>query len=56
MSGGDSRTRLNSYEGTLSGDRIQLRVFDDKGSPPVEFTLARSADSGTAVDAAKRSS
>ncbi len=54
VSGGDSRTRLNSYEGTLSGDQIQLRVFDDKGSPPVEFRLARSADDGTAVDAAKR--
>jgi len=54
VSGGDSRTRLNSYEGQLSGDEIHLRVFDDKGGPPVEFRLARSADGGTAVDAAQR--
>jgi len=54
VSGGDSRTRLNSYEGQLSGDEIHLRVFDDKGGPPVEFRLTRSADGGTAVDAAQR--
>ena len=54
VSGGNSRTRLISYEGRLSGDEIHLRVSDDKGSPPVEFTLTRSADGGTAVNAAKR--
>jgi len=54
VSGGDSRTRLNRYEGKLLGDEIQLRVFDDKGSPPVEFNLIRSADGGTAVDATQR--
>jgi len=54
VGGGDSRTRLNRYEGKLLGDEIQLRVFDDKGSPPVEFNLTRSADDGTAVDATKR--
>lgn len=52
---GDSRTRLNHYEGKLSGNEIRLRVFDDKGGPPVEFNLTRSVDGGgTDVDATKR--
>ena len=52
---GEPRTRLNHYEGKLSGNQIRLRVFDDKGGPPVEFDLTRIVDGGgTDVDAAKR--
>ncbi len=54
VAGGDSHSRLNRYEGKLLGDEIRLRVFDDKGSPPVEFNLIRSVDGGTAADATQR--
>ena len=40
---GASQVLWNRYEGKLVEKEIHLRVFDDKGSSPVEFTLTKRA-------------
>jgi hypothetical protein len=46
-----TRLRRNRYEGRLVGDVVQIKLFDDAGNPPLEFTLAksRSASGGSAA-------
>jgi hypothetical protein len=41
VSGGERRERKNYYWGRVSGDRIVMRMQDDRGSVPVEWTLTR---------------
>ena len=38
---GTTRTRWNRYEGKVGGAEIRLRIFDDKGNPPVEIALSK---------------
>jgi len=39
-----TQARVNRYEGKLVGNEIHLKLFDDTGSPPVEFTLVKSEE------------
>jgi hypothetical protein len=41
VSGGERRERKNHYWGKVSGDRIFIRMQDDRGSVPVEWALTR---------------
>jgi hypothetical protein len=38
---GVSKVRWNRYEGKIVGSEVLLKVYDDKGNPPVEFKLAK---------------
>ena len=46
-----TRLRRIRYEGRLVGDILQIKLFDDAGNPPLEFTLAKSgsASGGSAA-------
>jgi len=41
VSDGMTQTRWNRYEGKVGGAEIRLRIFDDKGNPPVEIALSK---------------
>ena len=41
VSGGERRDRKNYYWGKLAGEKIIIRMQDDRGSPPVEWALTR---------------
>ncbi len=43
VSGGERRERKNYYWGSLSGDKLVIRVQDDRGSPPVEWVLTKAS-------------
>ena len=45
--------RWQRYEGKLEGNEIHLKLFDDKGNPPLEFRLAKSIGAGGESTAAK---
>lgn len=38
---GGARERKNYYWGRIEGGQIQLRLQDDRGSPPLEWTLSK---------------
>lgn len=38
---GTTIERKNSYWGRLTGEKIQMRLQDDRGNPPVEFVLSK---------------
>lgn len=38
---GATRQRRHRYEGGFAGDIILLKLFDDAGSPPIEFSLTK---------------
>lgn len=40
-SGGVTRDHKNYYWGKLDGDKIQMRLQDDRGNPPVDFVVSR---------------
>lgn len=40
-SGGVTRDHKNYYWGKLDGDRIQVRLQDDRSNPPVDFVLSK---------------
>jgi hypothetical protein len=42
-SGGVTRDHKNYYWGKLDGDKIRMRLQDDRGNPPVDFMLSRAA-------------
>jgi hypothetical protein len=42
-SGGTTSERKNSYSGQLLGDKIQMRLQDNRGNPQVEFVLNKRA-------------
>ena len=50
---GAPQLRRNRYEGGIDGDGIHLKVFDEGGNPPVEFTLAKSGSAGGGSAAGK---
>ena len=50
---GATRQRRHRYEGSLVGAAVQLKLFDDEGNPPVEFTLAKSPSPGGGSAAGK---
>ena len=39
---GAMQARVNRYEGKLIGNEIHLKLYDDAGNPPVEFSLVKS--------------
>ena len=39
--GGTTTEHKNSYMGKLTGGKIQMRLQDDRGNPPVEFVLSK---------------
>ncbi len=41
IANGATQARVNRYEGTLLGDEIHVKLFDDAGNPPVEFRLVK---------------
>jgi hypothetical protein len=41
-SGGTTTEHKNTYSGKLTGEKIQMRLQDDRGNPPVEFSLNKS--------------
>jgi TIR domain len=41
-SGGTTTEHKNTYRGKLTGEKIQMRLQDDRGNPPVEFVLNKS--------------
>jgi hypothetical protein len=41
-SGGTTTEHKNTYWGKLTGEKIQMRLQDDRGNPPVEFVLSKS--------------
>lgn len=41
ISGGEQRQRKNYYWGKLAGEKIIIRMQDDRGNPPVEWVLTR---------------
>ncbi|HWH79035.1 MAG TPA: hypothetical protein VNT76_16750, partial [Candidatus Binatus sp.] len=51
----DSTTRLrwNRYEGQLVSKEIHLKLFDDKGSPPVEVTLIQTSPNKSAPQSSR---
>jgi hypothetical protein len=40
-SGGPTAEHKNTYSGKVTGEKIQMRLQDDRGNPPVEFVLNR---------------
>ena len=42
VSGGATSDHKNYYWGKFAADKIQMRLQDDRGNPPVEFVLSRS--------------
>jgi TIR domain len=42
VSGEKTTERKNTYWGKLIGEKIQMRLQDDRGNPPVEFVLNKS--------------
>jgi hypothetical protein len=42
VSGGTTTEHKNTYWGRLTGEKIQMRLQDDRGNPPVEFVLNKS--------------
>ncbi|HEX2929661.1 MAG TPA: toll/interleukin-1 receptor domain-containing protein [Candidatus Binatia bacterium] len=40
-SGGMVRDHKNYYWGKLDGDKVQMRLQDDRGNPPVDFVLSK---------------
>jgi hypothetical protein len=49
-----TQARVNRYEGTLLGNEIHLKLFDDAGNPPVEFSLVKSDGQSSDSAAGKR--
>jgi hypothetical protein len=43
ISGEATSDHKNYYWGKLAGDKIQMRLQDDRGNPPVEFLLTKNA-------------
>ena len=43
LSGNETHERKNYYWGKLSANAIAMRIQDDRGSPPVDFVLQKSA-------------
>jgi hypothetical protein len=43
ISGGATSDHKNYYRGKLAGDKIQMRLQDDRGNAPVEFLLTKNA-------------
>lgn len=43
------RERQLRYEAKLEGKELHVKLFDDKGNPPVEFSLAKSASGQSAA-------
>jgi hypothetical protein len=41
-SGGMTTEHKNTYRGKVSAEKIQMRLQDDRGNPPVEFVLSKS--------------
>ena len=41
VSGGAQRQRKNYYWGKFSGEKIMIRMQDDRGNPPVEWALTK---------------
>lgn len=39
---GETKARVNRYEGKLIGNEIHLKLYDDAGHPSVEFSLVKS--------------
>jgi hypothetical protein len=52
-SGDSGLDHKNYYWGTLSGDQIKMRLQNDQGSQPIDFTLVKSAEKGNESTAAK---
>jgi len=48
-SSGGTRVGTNRYEGSLSGDHLSIKFFDEAGSPPVEINLSRQNDGEKAL-------
>jgi hypothetical protein len=42
VSEGTTTEHKNTYWGKLAGEKIQMRLQDDRGNPPVEFVLNKS--------------
>ena len=38
---GATKARVNRYEGKVVGNEIHLKLYDDAGNPPVEFSLVK---------------
>jgi hypothetical protein len=43
VSGGELRGRKNYYWGKLAGDKLVIRMQDDRGNPPVEWVLTKAS-------------
>jgi len=43
IAGDTTREHKNYYWGKLNGKEILVRIQDDRGSPPVDFVLRKSA-------------
>jgi hypothetical protein len=41
VSGGTTNEHKNTYWGELAGEKIQMKLQDDRGNPPVEFVLSK---------------
>jgi hypothetical protein len=46
VSGGERRERKNYYWGKLVGDKIRMRMQDDRGNPAVEWAVSKTSTSG----------